>query len=53
MTENVDTYVLPAESVKFLSEVLPASNPLRITWKCLPTRKEKGICLRRCVALKI
>ena len=35
MTENVDTYVLPENSNKYLSEVLPASNPLRITWEVL------------------
>lgn len=40
MTESVDTYVLPEDSNKYLSEVLPTSNPLRITWEVL-TDEEK------------
>lgn len=41
MTESVDTYVLPEDSNKYLSEVLPTSNPLRITWEVL-TDEEKA-----------
>ena len=35
MTENLDTYVMPEDSDQFLAEVLPAANPLRITWEVL------------------
>lgn len=42
MTENVDTYVLPTESVSFLAEVLPASDPLRITWEVLTDEEREG-----------
>ena len=42
MTENVDTYVLPVDSNKFLAEVLPASNPLRITWEVLTNEEKEG-----------
>ena len=42
MTENVDTYVLPEESDRFLAEVLPASDPLRITWEVLSDEDKEG-----------
>lgn len=42
MTENVDTYVLPEESDRFLAEVLPASDPLRITWEVLSDEEKEG-----------
>lgn len=42
MTENVDTYVLPEESDRFLAEVLPASDPLRITWEVLSNEEKEG-----------
>ena len=40
MTENIDTYVLPNDSDVFLAEVLPTSDPLRVTWGVL-TETEK------------
>ena len=42
MKENVDTYVLPEDSNVFLAEVLPASNPLRITWEVLTVEEKAG-----------
>lgn len=42
MTENVDTYVLPEESDQFLAEVLPAADPLRITWEVLSVQEKEG-----------
>jgi hypothetical protein len=42
MTVNEDTYVLPEDSDQFLAEVLPASNPLRITWEVLSTEEKEG-----------
>jgi hypothetical protein len=42
MTENVDTYVLPEDSDRFLSEVLPTSDPLRITWEVLTDEEKEG-----------
>lgn len=42
MTENIDTYVMPQDSDKFLAEVLPASNPLRITWEVLTDEEKAG-----------
>ena len=42
MTENFDTYVMPEDSNKFLAEVLPASNPLRITWEVLTAEEKEG-----------
>lgn len=42
MTENIDTYVMPEESDKFLAEVLPASDPLRITWEVLTDEEKEG-----------
>ena len=42
MQENVDTYVLPEDSNVFLSEVLPASNPVRITWEVLTDEEKEG-----------
>lgn len=42
MTVNVDTYVLPEDSDSFLSEVLPASDPLRITWEVLEKEEKEG-----------
>lgn len=39
MTVNVNTYVMPEDSDEILSSILPASNPLRITWEVL--REEK------------
>lgn len=42
MVENMDTYVMPEDSNKFLAEVLPASNPLRITWEVLTDEEKEG-----------
>ena len=42
MKENVDTYVLPEDSNVFLAEVLPTSNPLRITWEVLTVEEKKS-----------
>ena len=42
MTENVDTYVLPEDSNSFLAEVLPASNPIRMTWEVLTDEEKVG-----------
>lgn len=42
MTVNEDTYVLPEDSNKFLAEVLPATNPLRITWEVLSEEEKEG-----------
>lgn len=42
MTENIDTYVLPVDSDKFLAEVLPASDPLRVTWEVLTKEEKEG-----------
>lgn len=42
MTENIDTYVLPVDSDKFLAEVLPASDPLRVTWEVLTEEEKEG-----------
>ncbi len=42
MTVNEDTYVLPQESDELLSEVLPAFNPLRITWAALEEKDKAG-----------
>jgi hypothetical protein len=42
MEVNVDTYVLPENSNSFLSEVLPTSNPLRITWEVLTDKEKEG-----------
>lgn len=41
MTENIDTYVLPEESDKYLADVLPASNPLRLTWEVLTVTQQE------------
>lgn len=42
MTENFNTYVMPEDSNRFLAEVLPASNPLRITWEVLTNEEKEG-----------
>lgn len=42
MTENFDTYVMPEDSNQFLAEVLPATNPLRITWEVLTDEEKEG-----------
>lgn len=42
MKENVDTYVLPEDSNVFLAEVLPTSNPLRITWEVLTVEEKES-----------
>lgn len=42
MIENIDTYVMPEDSNRFLAEVLPASNPLRITWEVLTPEDKEG-----------
>jgi hypothetical protein len=42
MTENVNTYVVSEDSDSVLSAVLPASNPLRITWEVLTDDEKKG-----------
>lgn len=42
MTENLDTYVMPEDSNQFLAEVLPAANPLRITWEVLTDEEKEG-----------
>ena len=42
MRVNVDTYVLPNESNSYLVEVLPMSNPLRITWEVLTSEEKEG-----------
>jgi hypothetical protein len=38
---NEHTYVLPKESNKYLSEVLPPSDPLRITWEVLSDEEKE------------
>lgn len=42
MTENIDTYVIPEDSNKFLAEVLPQANPLRITWEVLSDEEKES-----------
>lgn len=45
MTEfevNTNTYVMPDESDVLLAEVIPASNPLRITWGLLDSTDKEG-----------
>lgn len=42
MTENVDTYVQPEDSDRFLAEVLPAMDPVRITWEALSVEEKTG-----------
>lgn len=42
MTVNEDTYVLPEDSDFFLQQVLPSSNPLRITWEVLEKEEKAG-----------
>ena len=42
MTANEDTYVLPENSVELLAEVLPASDPLRLTWEVLSNEERAG-----------
>ena len=47
MTVNVDenekkTYVMPSDSNLYLSEVLPTTNPLRITWAILTDEEKLG-----------
>lgn len=42
MTENVDTYVLPEDSDHFLAEVLPTTDPMRITWEVLENEEKEG-----------
>jgi hypothetical protein len=39
---NTNTYVMPDESDVLLAEVLPTSNPLRITWGVLEASDKKG-----------
>ena len=39
---NKDTYVMPSDSNALLAQVLPASNPLRITWGELDDEDKKG-----------
>ena len=39
---NENTYVLPQDSNAFLQEVLPSSNPLRITWEVLDEEEKAG-----------
>ena len=41
MTEEY-TYVIPEDSDTFLADVLPTSNPLRITWEVLPPEEKIG-----------
>lgn len=56
MTVNVDTYVLPTESDLLLSEVLPTSNPLRITWAVLTEEEKAGFlqaAIRRLEGLNV
>lgn len=45
MKVNVDTYVLPEESDRFLAEVLPSSNPLRQAWEVLSCEEKEGYLL--------
>lgn len=56
LTVNQDTYVLPEDSERYLSEVLPASNPLTITWAVL-TEEERAqylqAALRRIEGLNV
>lgn len=52
MTVNVDTYVLPEDSNAYLSEVLPASNPLRVTWEVLTDEEKKGYLAAALVRLE-
>ena len=42
MTVGVDTYVLPDESNELISQVLPASNPLRQAWEVLDESEKEG-----------
>lgn len=42
MTVGVDTYVLPEESNTLISQVLPASNPLRQAWEVLDDEEKEG-----------
>lgn len=42
MTVGVDTYVLPEESNLLISQVLPASNPLRQAWEVLDDAEKEG-----------
>lgn len=42
MVLNEETYVLPKDSNAFLQEVLPSSNPLRITWEVLSEEEKAG-----------
>jgi hypothetical protein len=42
MTVGVDTYVLPEESNALISQVLPASNPLRQAWEVLDDDEKEG-----------
>jgi hypothetical protein len=39
---NQNTYVMPDESNDLLAQVLPASNPLRITWEVLEESEKIG-----------
>ena len=39
---NVNTYVLSEDSDDILATVLPASNPLRITWEVLEPEEKRG-----------
>lgn len=39
---NVNTYVLSEDSDDVLATVLPASNPLRITWEVLEPEEKRG-----------
>lgn len=39
---EITTYVLPEDSDRYLSQVLPTSNPLRITWGVLEKEEKEG-----------
>ena len=45
MQVNVDTYVLPEDSNRYLSEVLPSSNALRVAWEVLTDEEKTGYLL--------
>lgn len=52
--EEKRTYVMPSDSDLYLSEVLPTSNPLRITWAILEDEEKAGFlqaALRRLESL--
>ena len=56
LTLNEDTYVLADESDSLLSEVLPASNPLRISWAVLDEHEKESFlksALRRLEGLNV